>query len=424
MFTQLHTPAGMRGHPPSEVKNYRYVENRLREKFELWGYEEIRSPTIEFVQSLSTGIGSEMVDGMFKFQDSNGKIVALRSEMTAPVARMITTRIPITLKPIRLFYICNVFRNNPSRMERLRELWQAGVELVGCNTPEADGEILSLLISSLKQIGLNEVRVDVGHASLLKEMIHSTGLNEEKKSTLKRLLGYRAETRLEEFMEKNNVPSQLREAFLELSSCRRLKEVSSVSLSSLTNEKTADHLENLLEIGDVLSDYNVEKFVFFDFSLTRKIKYYTGMVFEASVPNLGIPLGGGGRYDDLLRKFGKLDLPATGFALGIERCLQALKSQDSEIPEKRKPRVLVSSKFRNTAVKTVKTLRDAGVVALLNLMKTDEEKIRDYEELEEIDYAIIVGSSLDEPLRVYDSRSNTPKKLMLENFLKTIRTES
>ena len=420
MFTKLHTPKGTRDHLPSEIEHYRYIEDELRENFELWGYQEIRSPTIEFVEALSIGVGPELIDSMFKFQDFDGKIVALRAEMTAPVARIVTTRMPSIPEPIRLFYISNVFRYSRSYVEMGREFWQAGVELIGCSTPEADGEILSLLISSLKKIGLKGVRVDVGHASLLKNLIEATGLDEEKKDILQGLLGYRDEARLEKFMDQNNFPSKLREAFLQLSCCRRLDEVSSISLNSSKYGKTEDHLRNLSEVKDVLADYGVENLVFFDFSLTRKIEYYTGIVFEASVPNIGLPLGGGGRYDDFIEKFGKLKIPATGFALEIEKCLQALTAQGFQPPKREKTRILVTSRFRNAATKAVNTLRNAGVVALLDVTKSDEKKIVKYAKLAGIDYVIFVDSSLEKPATVYDTQSGVKRNVLIENFLKSM----
>ncbi len=119
---------------------------------------------------------------MFKFQDFDGKLLALRAEMTAPVARIVTTRMQSAPEPIRLFYVNNVFRYNQSYLNREREFCQAGVELVGCNTSEADGEILALLISSLKQVGLKEVRIDLGHASLLKDLLDTAEIDKQQKS--------------------------------------------------------------------------------------------------------------------------------------------------------------------------------------------------------------------------------------------------
>jgi len=157
--------------------------------------------------------------------------------------------------------------------------------------------------------------------------------------------------------------------------------------------------------------------VFFDFSLTKKIEYYTGIVFEASVPNLGLPLGSGGRYDNFIEKFGKLRLPATGFALEIGKLLQALTAQGFEIPKSSKTKVIVASKFRNTAVAAVKILRESGVIASLEVTRRSLEKTMEYGKLTEADYVVSIGSSLKSPVTVFDVKSNVSRNVMFETFL-------
>jgi ATP phosphoribosyltransferase regulatory subunit len=354
---------------------------------------------------------------MFKFQDFDGKLLALRAEMTAPVARIVTTRMPSAPEPIRLFYVNNVFRYSQSYLKREREFCQAGVELVGCNTPEADGEILALLISSLKKVGLKEVRIDLGHASLLKDLFNAAGLDKQQKVYVQGLLACRDAMGLKKLMEQKNFPSNLRDAFLQLSRCRRLDEVSSISLNGSKYDQLNKQVESLLELQETLADYKIDDLVFFDFSLTKKIEYYTGMVFEASVPNLGLPLGGGGRYDNFIEKFGKLKLPATGFALEIGKLLQALTAQGFKIPESSTTKVVVASKFRDIAVEAVKLLREAGVIASLEITKRNLEKTIEYGKLTETDYVVSVGSSLKSPVTVYDVKSNLSRDVRLETFL-------
>ena len=354
---------------------------------------------------------------MFKFQDFDGKLLALRAEMTAPVARIVTTRMPSVPEPVRLFYVNNVFRYSQSYLKREREFCQAGVELVGCNTSEADGEILALLISSLKQVGLQEVRVDLGHASLLKDLLNAAGLDEQQKVSVQGLLACRDSVGLKKFMEQNDFPSNLRDAFLQLSRCRRLDEVSSISLNGSKYDKANKQLESLMELQETLKDYKIDDLVFFDFSLTKKIEYYTGIVFEASVPNLGLPLGSGGRYDNFIEKFGKLRLPATGFALEIGKLLQALTAQGFEIPNDTKTKVIVASKFRDTAVEAVKILREAGVIASLEVTRRSLEKTIEYGKLTEADYVVSVGSSLKSPVTVFDVKSNVSREVIFKTFL-------
>jgi ATP phosphoribosyltransferase regulatory subunit len=361
---------------------------------------------------------------MFKFQDFDGKILALRAEMTAPVARIAATRLSSSLhNPLRLSYVSNVFRYNQRYIETGREFWQAGIELMGGDTTEADGEVLSLLVSALRQIGLREVRVDVGHAGLLKELMKATGLGNDKRRIFQSLLASRNQGQLAEFMEQNDFPPKLAEVFLQLSCCRRLTEVSSISVSVPNQDKVRACLRNLVEIEDVVSSYGVENTIFFDFSLTRRIEYYTGIVFEASVPTLGLPLAGGGRYDDFVERFGKLKMPATGFALEIEKCLQALAAQGFSILGKSRPRILVSSKFRNAATEALALLREAGLVALMDVARNNEEQTVESARSSKTNYVVFVGSSLQKPAVVYDVECCKSRKVTIETFLQDIKEQ-
>ncbi|MEM2577137.1 MAG: ATP phosphoribosyltransferase regulatory subunit [Candidatus Bathyarchaeia archaeon] len=139
---------------PEEANIYRHIKEKLREKFELWGYKEVVPSTIEFADVLSIGIGSKLTDNMFKFQDLDGKIIALRAEATIPTARILTSELALTPKPIRLYYIVNVFRRIIERPGRFREFWQAGIELIGRKDPEADAEVLMILTEALKEASI------------------------------------------------------------------------------------------------------------------------------------------------------------------------------------------------------------------------------------------------------------------------------
>lgn len=417
---RLHTPKGTRDILPDEIKEYQYVEDQLKENFKLWDYNEVRSPTIEFVETLSTGVGSELVEAMFKFQDFDGKLLALRPEMTAPVARILTTRMQSAPEPIRLFYINNVFRYSQSYLKREREFCQAGVELVGCNTPEADAEILSLLISCLKKIGLTEIRIDLGHASLLKNLLTIAELNDQQKVSLHTILACRDFVGLKKFMDQNNFPSNLKDVFLELSRCRKLNELSTINLNGSKYDSINKQLRNLIDLQKRLIEYKIEDNIFFDFSLTKKIDYYTGIVFEASVPNLGLPIGSGGRYDNFIEKFGNLQLPATGFALEIGKLIQALVAQGFNFPNKTKTRVIVSSNFIGEAVKAVESLRDSGIVASIEIKDRNPEKTVEYGKLSQIDYVIFINSSLKNPLTVYNIQSDSTTHETFQTFLQKI----
>ena len=420
MFTRLQTPEGMRDYLPQEVEQYLHIEQTLRKAFKLWGYEEVRSPVIEFVDALSIGVDPDFIDNMFKFQDRDGKILALRAEMTTPIARIVATKMSSKPKPLRLFYICNVFRYNRSYFEKLREFHQAGVELIGCNKPEADGEIISLLLFSTEKIGLDKVRIDLGHAGLLSEILNIMRLQESEKEFFQKILKSRNTAKIEKFTEDFNTPSELKDLLLRLLKCARLKDLQSISLDSGL-VKVQKIFEELLEINDILFDYGVEKEVFFDFSLARGIGYYTGVVFEASVSNIGLPLGGGGRYDNLLEKLSGVKLPATGFAIEVEKCLWALDNRDLEISKRSEPKALVKSKSRSAGIKVSKFLRDAKIPCLLNFDETDVKDVIEYAKQAGISHVIFAGSSTEEPLEIHDVELGLVEKSKLQSFVKSVR---
>ena len=404
------------------MKYQRYIEEKLRESFTLWGYEEVRSPAIEYLETLSTDLGSELAQSMFKFQDFDGRMLALRPEMTTPVARMITTRMFSTPEPIRLFYISNVFRYSRSYVERGREFWQAGVELIGRDGDRADGEVISLLASSLKGLGLNEVRLDLGHAGLFKEVQKSARLDPEKERVFRTLIGRRDQLELQKFMSKNDFPSDLKKLILELCEVRKLREAASALDRRSGFRKAKRFTKALSAVADVLSDYHLEDKVYFDFSLTRRIEYYTGIVFEASVPEFGFSIGGGGRYDDLLWKLSEIRTPAVGFAIEIEKCLQALQSQRSKLSTLPDDivRVLVSSTSNERAVETVSLLRESGVVAMADLVDRTGKKLIECGKLARMNYVVIVESDAKKPLVIYDVRSGLKKRLSVKSLLREV----
>lgn len=368
---------------------------------------------------MSIGVGSDLIDSMFKFQDRDGKILALRAEMTTPIARIVTTKMDSKPKPLRLFYICNVFRYSRSYFENLREFHQAGIELIGCSKLEADGEVIALLLSSVEKMGLDKVRIDMGHAGLLREILKIMRLEEQEKEAFQKILKSRSTAKIDKFAEDFSVSSQIKDLVIQLLDCKRLEDLQSISLNSKFSG-IKKFLRELLEISDILRDYGVEKDIFFDFSLTRKIEYYTGVVFEASIPTIGLPLGGGGRYDNLMEKFNGVRLPATGFAIEVEKCLWALRNQKFDTSKRGVPKILVKSKSRKAGIEVLKFLREAGIACLSNFDRQEKAGVIEYAKQLGVNYVVFVGSSIKKPLEIYDVKQNSTKKSTLQSFIKSL----
>ncbi|MEM2914156.1 MAG: ATP phosphoribosyltransferase regulatory subunit [Candidatus Bathyarchaeia archaeon] len=417
----MQTPDGTQDYLPSDVERYLFIEQTLRRTFKLWGYEEVRTPVIELVDTLSLGVSPEFIDDMFKFQDRNGKILALRAEMTTPIARVATTKMSSKPKPLRLFYVCNVFRFSHSYFENFREFHQAGAELIGCGRPEADGEIISLLLSLTKEIGLSNVRIDVGHIGLLNEIFKAMKLEEPEVEIFQKILRARSNEKILRFTSNFEAACEVKDLLLKFLGCKKLKDLQSIR-SELKSTKIQKILSDLQDFSDVLQDYGVERDIFFDFSLARGIGYYTGIVFEASIPSIGVPIGGGGRYDNLLEKFNGVKLPATGFAIEVEKCQKALNKK-LEVREKRDLRVLVKAKSRGAGVEVSKLLRQRNIPCLLNFGEPKSEGVVEYAEQHEVSHIIFANFSFEEPVEIYDLERGSTEKLKLQEFIRKLEED-
>ena len=299
--------------------------------------------------------------------------------------------------------------------EQLREFHQAGIELIGQNTPDSDGEGIALLHTSLKTLGLKDVRIDLGHAGLLKDLLQATGLSLDERKFIQKLLSTRNIGQMKRFMNEFGVSSQIYDLFIQLSSCKNLKDLSLIETSITSIESVKEHL---LDLNDVLSQYNLEKTVFFDFSLTRNIDYYTGIVFEASIPYMGVPLGGGGRYDTLIERFGGTNDAATGFAIGVEKCLLALSIQKFRLPNHITSKILISASSRKMAMSAVNLCRNANIPCLftLDIKKYNPENYMN----RGIDTVIFVESSIERPVAIYDVKADSVEYLTIDTFIQSL----
>ena len=354
---------------PEEANLYRCVKEKLREKFELWGYKEVIPSTIEFADVLSIGLGSKLIDNMFKFQDLDGKVVALRAEATIPTARILTSELISTPKPIRVYYIVNVFRRVTDSPGKFREFWQAGIELIGRKDSGADAEILTILTEALNSLGLKNFRIDVNHAAILKEVVNELKLNNQEKEELFIIAGYKDYTRFEKFLENKGCPSKLALTLKRLFKCSKVLELKNVLNEAEDYPTIKNAIINLLEINEAAEDLGVKE-LFFDFALTKEIEYYSGVIFEASLSTLGFPIAGGGRYDELLKKFGE-ELPATGFAIDVTECLKAIGNQ-SLLNGGRKIVVLETSSLK-LGGEFASKLIEGGIVTILEPIKPIEQ---------------------------------------------------
>ncbi|WP_378954091.1 ATP phosphoribosyltransferase regulatory subunit [Pelosinus sp. sgz500959] len=319
-------PYGTRDFLPKEASRKRAVEGALAHLFDSWGYDEVVTPTMEYLETLAVGAGNDLDQHMFKFFDKNNRILALRPDMTTPMARVAATRLKESLAPIKLFYLTNVFRYEQAQTGRQCEFYQAGVELMGAAGPTADAEVIALAVESMLKSGLKQFQIGLGQVDFINGVMAQSGLSQEQQYQVKNAMLTRNLVGVDEILVSSSLSKEEQKVLKQIPLLHGKQDMLKQAYGMVANEMSHKALDNLAEIYRLLEIYGVAQYVDFDLGIIRDFDYYTGMVFEGYTPGLGFPICGGGRYDTMLSSFG-MDCCATGFALGIERILLALERQ-------------------------------------------------------------------------------------------------
>lgn len=316
----MRLPAGTRDWLPEELAAKRALEESLRGVFMRFGYREAATPGFERFDVIEAGLGAALAEESFRFTDRRGTTMALRPEMTTPIARLISTRLRNAAMPLRLCYVAPVYRYEEPQEGRMREFTQAGVELIGNASVEADVEIMLTALDALDAAGLPDARIDVNHVAIVDAVLREVGLEEYEARVVKALLGKRNLVALRAFCAQHGGPKV--QVLPELALLRGGEEVLERLLRFVPRPRVDGGIARLRAILARAESISMGHRIAIDFALLRDFEYYTGLVFEAYVPELGFSLLGGGRYDGLLGNFG-FPAPAAGWSLGVERLLIA-----------------------------------------------------------------------------------------------------
>lgn len=380
---------GTRDFLPREAKRKRVTEDRLAKLFAQWDYDEVITPTFEYLETLSVASESQGYEqNMFKFFDQTNRLLVLRPDMTTPMARVAATRLKESGQPLRLSYIANVFRQEEYQAGRQCEFHQAGVELMGAPGPEADAEVIALAVESLAACGLTDFQLSLGHMQFLNGLMAASHLSAEQRQDMKQLLMSRNLVALRDTVERSGLTEEVQKVLLELPLLHGQEKLLMEADRLATTAESRQAVEDLSHIYELLKSYGVAGHVEFDLGMIRDFDYYTGMVFEGYTPGLGFPICGGGRYDQLLASFGSA-APATGFALGIERVLLALERQEIEVNVGAREVYIgwgQDQKYR--AIETAVKLRQQGRRVALGLAA--QSKSEAAAEVEEKNYAELI----------------------------------
>ena len=309
-------PPGTRDVLPEEMRELRRLQAALLEVFEGRGYGEVATPALEYDEVLRRG-GGRAHDAAYRFFDGGGELLALRSEMTVPIARLVATRYEQVEPPHRFCYFAGAYRAVSPQRGEMREFTQAGVELIGAPDADGTGEVIEVLQEALDAAGLGSAVIGLGDADLYRDLVEEYGLDGKARAAVLERLGAHDLVGLEGELESAGVSGEQIETCLAISQLRGGAEVLGRARGYDTPAVTraADRLDAIYRgLAQREGGYRVQ----FDFGLMRDLAYYNGAILEVYDPAVGHVLGGGGRYDGLMDRFG-LELSAAGFALNLER---------------------------------------------------------------------------------------------------------
>lgn len=363
-------PTGVMDYLPGAVAKLRHIERDVLACMSGWGYEQMITPTIEYYDTV--GVASSTSDQkLFKLLNQRGQTLVLRSDMTAPIARVVSSLLKEAAFPLRLSYHANIFRAFEEEAGRLSEFLQTGVELVGDASPEADAEVVALAIASLKAAGVSRFKIAIGHVGFLKGLLEQTlPGREEAQQQLKDCLLGRDYVGYRDLLRKLSLEDHVRQELEDILRLRGGQEICEQALRLSSDATARQAIGHLCEMWDALGEYGVSEHVLIDLTMIGDFSYYTGMTFEGYASDLGFPVVSGGRYDNLLAQFGR-PAPATGFALKTNRILELVGDDVDAGGE----RVLIGydGAGRAAALAEAQRLRERGAIAVTERLASQEE---------------------------------------------------
>ncbi|RNC72268.1 MAG: ATP phosphoribosyltransferase regulatory subunit [Desulfuromonadales bacterium] len=417
-------PKGVTDFLPEKADKIGYIETRIRKVFELWGFRRIITPLLEFEDVMAAGLGEDLREKTFRFDDRHsGKLLAIPSDITPQVARIVATRMRGYPLPHRLSYSGRVLRHAELQSGRSREVFQAGVELIGLDSPEADAEMVAMAIEVLKGLGFAEFKLDLGHVDFARGIIAGSGLTGDAVGRLREAIGKKDSSAVRGILESEPVPDPVKE---ELAALPRLfggREILEEAGRIVNNDISRKALDNIAQVLDILAIHGVTDHLTIDLGEIRGLGYHSGLTFEGFVTGVGEAVCSGGRYDNLTARYG-FPAPATGFAFNILTLLNALeKRPEIEACKTRDILIFNLKDDRREALEIAQHLRSRGYSTARDIIRRSFDDSLDYARRMNIVRMMVIGGELcgtDEiyVVRVADRLGIALKKfdLLKDNF--------
>ncbi|MHB1452761.1 MAG: ATP phosphoribosyltransferase regulatory subunit [Saccharofermentanales bacterium] len=375
---KYYTPDGVQDVLPGECAVKREIEGNLRRLFALNGFVEIETPTLEFYDVFAAGEGFAPQEGMFKFFDHSGRILVLRYDGTIPAARVASTVLKEEQPPLKLSYIGNMFRFNEIGGGKQREFTQAGVEILGPRSPEADAQAVELAIESALAAGISDLQVSIGDVEFFNGLLGEWNITGDDASLLQKLIDGKESVTIRDFCTRLGLPGKSGEVLAKMMYSYKTKELIDEMRLLVNNPRSLGALDNLSRVLEILEDCDMAKYISLDLGMLQSLNYYTGIIFKGFTYEIGFPLFSGGRYDNVVGQFGR-GMSATGFSLGVNFVMNALRRQ-GKLPSDTGPGLLVGygAGGRKAAFDYIRSKRGEGVQVLMDCMGLSPSELADH----------------------------------------------
>ena len=323
----LHTPSGVKDYLYNDCKLKNKIEESILNVFNGYGYKQISSPTFEF-NEVFANTGGIKESRTYRLLDRDGALLVLRPDMTPAIARIAATAFNKEMSILKFSYVENMFRANENYQGKLREFTQAGIELIGANSIEADIEVILAAINSILVVGITDFVIDIGHTMFLKGVIEEANISDELATDIQKSLAdknYVAVSELAENISNDNIKYIFKELpFLigEINIINKLKNL-------VTNKDALNALDYLYQLYNILDSLGYSKYITFDFGVMGSMDYYTGLIFRGYARGAGLSIVDGGRYDNMVERFGAKKA-AVGFSIKINELMSLFKTDEIE----------------------------------------------------------------------------------------------
>ncbi len=339
-------PVGVATILPHAAKHVRHLESQLLAQIGSWGYDEIILPTFEYLDVLAPGLEPDLIERSYQFVDrTTGRTLLLRPDATAQIARTVAMGLAGSALPLRLSYRTSVFRYEPEHAGRGREIFQVGAELIGIDDLASDGEVIAALIECLQTVGLRSFTVSLGHVGFIKGLLARSGMSTAGQKRAEQAAAKKDLPKLEEVLASERIGKMATRAIREAPELYGREDVLARGRELASGDPALiAPLDRLAQVYQLLCAAGYKDSLLLDLGEFRGFDYYDGVVFDVFAEGVGAELGGGGRYDHLIGRFGH-PLPSTGFAFDVDRLFRAVELPE-EHPETARVDFLVAAPRR------------------------------------------------------------------------------